>query len=580
MTTTDSGGQFKTFPSIAMTLFEVPEPAGIDGKFVYNYFLADERESENTMASWQSFNRHGRKYARQVELEFLPVSAVIPDDAALSEIQMSDREKSRLLRRYKKKITRETDFGNRKFMSIQLQDHNASSGLLASVEATLLQKKIDTYALSPLETVLKYASETTENVDGQEILDSVNVDDANEYVSIDPTTGRPFEVSKAGDVNKLTFNMVVSERFVGDIASAAIQTPLSPSATIFAGTAKELVNLQAQSRKSQSSRTISVRDFVETYRPIQQEKIGIDDVFLGGNTVMGYHIRRSRTDRPNKIKDIFITNTNAERWIDTRVTYGVQYNYSISVVYLVRLFAYRGGEVIAADILVESRESPSINILCTEAVPPVAPDALRFYILQKEGLVIEWDFPFNPTEDIKRFQIFRRKSINHPFVLIGELDFDDSTILTERSEHIHEFLTKKLDAPRVYFSDLDFTVDSDYIYAVCSVDAHDLSSPYSEQFRVRFDKFEAKLQVDFISEKNAPKPYPNFVLRSQLTEDCIRDSNHSSLYCYFDPEYLNVVNSSREDLDFLQKSRREVSYKLQLMHLNFQQSVVADINVK
>jgi hypothetical protein len=213
MTTTDSGGEFKTYPSIAMTIFEVPEPSGIDGKFVYNYFLPNERTSKRSRGSRENWKRHRERYARQVELEFEPVSAVVPNDAVLSEIQLSDREKAKLLRKYKKKIVRETDFGSKKFMSIQMQDHNASSKLLASVEATLLQKKIDTYALSPLETILKYSSETTENVDGQAILDSVDVDDQNEYVSIDPTTGRPFEVTKAGDVNKLTVNMVASERY-------------------------------------------------------------------------------------------------------------------------------------------------------------------------------------------------------------------------------------------------------------------------------------------------------------------------------------------------------------------------------
>ena len=578
--TTDSGGKFKTYPSIAMTMFDVPEPLDIDGKFIYNYFLPNERESTRTRGSFKSWIKHRKKYARQVELNFSPLSAAIPDSAVLSEILLSDREKVRLLNKNKRKILSETDFGNSKFMSIQLQDHNASTSLLASVESTLLQKKIDTHALSPLETVLKYASETTENVDGQKILDSVNVDDLNEYSAVDPTTGRLFEVAKAGDVNKLTFNMIVSERFVGDIASSAIQTPLSPAAKMLSCTANNLIDIQERMRKQQSSRSIRTSDFVETYKPIQQEKIGIDDVFIGGNTVMGYHIRKTKTSAPNKVTDIFVTNPNAINYVDTRVAYGIQYNYSISVVYLVRLFAYRKGQVIAADILIESRESPSINILCTEAVPPVAPDALRFYMLQNQGLTVEWDFPFNPSEDIKRFQIFRRGSIHEPFTLIGELDFDDSTVLTKRSEKVYDFLTEKLSSPRVYFSDLDFTVNSDFIYAVCSVDAHDLSSPYSEQFRVRFDKFEAKLQVDFISEKNAPKPYPNFVLRSQLTEDCIRDSNHSSLSCYFDPEYLQVVNSSGENLDFLQTSRSEVSYKLQLMHLNFQQSIVADINVK
>ena len=201
-------------------------------------------------------------------------------------------------------------------------------------------------------------------------------------------------------------------------------------------------------------------------------------------------------------------------------------------------------------------------------------------MLRNEGLVLEWDYPFNPTDDVKRFQIFRRATINDPFDLIGELDFDDSTIQTPRSENIHDFLKIKVEMPTSYFTDRQFDVDSNFIYAVCSVDAHDLSSPYSEQFRVSFDKFSAQIIVDFVSEKNAPKPYPNFVLRSQLTEDAIRDSRHECLKCYFDPEYLKIIDGERREVDFLQVSDTDVSYKLQLIHLNMQQSVVADIDVK
>jgi hypothetical protein len=205
---------------------------------------------------------------------------------------------------------------------------------------------------------------------------------------------------------------------------------------------------------------------------------------------------------------------------------------------------------------------------------------LEFYLIQNKDLVIEWDFPVNVTEDIKRFQVFRRASINEPFQLFRELDFDDSTVQTPRYENVPSYSSKKIAVPITSVCDYSFDLDSKFIYAVCAVDAHDLSSAYSEQFMVYYDLFAAKLVVEFISEKNAPKPYPNFLLKSQLTEDAIRDSDHTSLTCYFDPEYLRVFNGAREEVDFLQTSDTEVSYKLQLIHLNFQQSVVADIIVK
>ena len=571
---------FYTYPSVASTIFDVPEPKDITAKFKYNYFLSNERISTDTRGTEESYNRHRKKNARQVNIEFSSLNSISPNIAALTEVELSNSDKRKILSQNKDKITSELDFLSPQTVAIKLQDSSVTSRLAADIESTLLQRNVDTTGLSPMQTALTYASITSDIVDGQAMLDSVDLDDNSEYITINPVTGEPFEVQKDGDVGKLTFATSFSSRFVSDIANAAVKTPLSPASSIFEGSLGKLLEKQEQARMGTGNRVIKSSDFVRTFNPVQMEKIGIDDVFLGGNTVMGYHIRKYNHDQPDEIEHIFITNTDAKKYEDKKTLYGATYNYSIAVVYLVRVFSFRIDEVIAADLLVESRESPSINVTCKEIVPPVAPDALDFYMLQNSELIIEWGFPFNPSEDIKRFQIFRRTSIAQAFELIKELDFDDSEELTPRTESIPGYASKKVNIPTTSICDYAFTLDSKYIYAVCSVDAHDLSSPYSEQFMVSYDKFSAKLVVEFISEKNAPKPYPNFLLRNQLTEDAIRDSNHSSLTCYFDPEYLRIFDTNREEVDFLETSESEVSYKLQLMQLNFQQSVIANISIK
>ena len=361
-----------------------------------------------------------------------------------------------------------------------------------------------------------------------------------------------------------------------------MMSPVSPAASIFEGSIAELEDIQTQARADVGSgpQVVKSSDFIRTFNPIQKERIGLDDVFLGGNTVMGYHIRKYNTSNPTDVEDIYITNTSASSYSYKKIQYGETYNYSIAVVYLIRIFSYESRNAIAADLLVESRESPSINVTCREVVPPKAPDGLGFYMLPSGQLVIEWDFPVNPTDDIKRFQVYRRENIHQSFELVGEIDFDDSVVPATRYEIVSSQYVTKVKERLTSICDKLFDIDSKYIYAVCSVDAHDLSSGYSEQFEVSFDKFTGSLVINFISEKNAPKPYPNFLLRSQLTEDVMKDSNHSSLTCYFDPEYLKVFDGNKEELDFLQVSESEVSYKIQLIHLNFQQSIVADIKVK
>jgi len=582
MASSEEPGKLLSYQSISTAIFDVPEPEEIDGKFAYNYFLADERVSINTSSSLAAFDRHAQTYAREITLSFTPLTAIIPPAAELSQIQMSDRQKELMLSKNTSKIIKETEFMNSAFMALQLQDSTITERLLANVEAQLLQSKIDSTALSPTETLLKYSSVTSDNVDGQALLESVDLDDGNEYITLDPATGKPFEVRKAGAMSALTFNVVLAQKFAGDVVSAALKTPMAPAENMLRGATEKIIEIQTQARQTIDSRVIRVANYQFAVRPVAFEKIDTDDVFLGGNTVMGYRIRKSqvRKGKRNKfITDFFLTNVEATSFVDREVLYGVRYEYAISVIYLVRFFAYRRRQVVEMDLLVESRESPSIIVTCVEVVPPQAPDGLDFYLLQHGKLVLEWEFPHNPTEDIKRFQVFRRSSLEESFTLLKQLDFDDSVVQTKRSENIPQYSTVKYDRPRMFFVDEDWSIEDKYIYAICAVDAHDLGSGYSEQFQVSFDIFAAQLVIDFIATKDAPKPYPNFTLVEPLTEDSMKDSNHSALVCYFDPEYLKVIDSTGEDMQHLVSSLETPSYKLQLLHLNFQQSSVVDINV-
>ena len=107
-TTTDT--TFYTYPSVSGTIFDVPEPKDISAKFEYNYFLPDERESTNTVSDPARRARHRGNPARQVVLTFSPLSAVVADSPELSEIQLSNSEKQRMLSRNTGKIMKETEF--------------------------------------------------------------------------------------------------------------------------------------------------------------------------------------------------------------------------------------------------------------------------------------------------------------------------------------------------------------------------------------------------------------------------------------------------------------------------------------
>ena len=153
-------------------------------------------------------------------------------------------------------------------------------------------------------------------------------------------------------------------------------------------------------------------------------------------------------------------------------------------------------------------------------------------------------------------------------------------VRTPRSEFIPEFSKIPLKSSTTLFIDEEFDVDSVYIYAVCSVDAHDLSSSYSEQFKVWYDKALAKMRTQFISYGGSPKPYPNFNLVSTLTTDSIKDSLHDKLTVYFDPEYLTIKDADNNDLKHLKNSKTIPSYKIQLINLDRQLSQLLNIYVQ
>jgi hypothetical protein len=128
--------------------------------------------------------------------------------------------------------------------------------------------------------------------------------------------------------------------------------------------------------------------------------------------------------------------------------------------------------------------------------------------------------------------------------------------------------------------DTDFVkLNSDFIYAVCCIDAHGYSSAYSEQFRVRFDQLNAKLLITRVSTADAPKAYPNVNILGDFFEDLITSSGLKRIRLYFDPEYPDVLDQNGRSLKLLNISRGdETAYKLVLTEANL--ALNQTINIK
>jgi hypothetical protein len=83
-----------------------------------------------------------------------------------------------------------------------------------------------------------------------------------------------------------------------------------------------------------------------------------------------------------------------------------------------------------------------------------------------------------------------------------------------------------------------------------------------------------------VSPEGAPKPYPNVNVLGDFFSDLIKDSSHSRIRLYFDPEYLNVTNNEGRSLNLISKSNMGlVNYRLSLTELNLAQTQNIDIYV-
>ena len=254
--------------------------------------------------------------------------------------------------------------------------------------------------------------------------------------------------------------------------------------------------------------------------------------------------RRFLLDRPNPFATCNV--------IDSEVLYGSEYFYSIRSVYCREFFDIDSTDDKPKRMQqwIASKPTEPIYVKAVEYVPPKEPDGVfyKFNYGKRKGLIITWQYPSDRKRDTKYFQIFRRKSVHHPFECIAEIDFNDADISHPRREHVDLERVIKKKGITTHFQDIEFDRDSKFIYAVASVDAHGLTSGYSHQTMASFDRKRNELILKGISRSGAPKQYPNFFVDPQedettfvrtFTEDCFRVSGKKKMTVIYAPDCLS-----------------------------------------
>lgn len=299
--------------------------------------------------------------------------------------------------------------------------------------------------------------------------------------------------------------------------------------------------------------------------------------------IVGYLIDKTEITKEGNVIDhepLIVNNPFSDRTVDYRVRYGSRYKYEIRVVALFSVPAIDDdtGDIALVKTLISSRPSNTVYANCVETEAPPPPSDLNFtFDYESEKLLIHWAFPPNAQRDVKKFQVFRRKSISEPFELMKMYDFDDSAKRFENREEPDPSLVEFLSSPALYWIDDDFirtTPGISYIYAVACIDAHGFTSNYSAQFKVGWDIFKNKLTKELISHSGAPKPYPNLYLERDTFVDTIRVSGvHTrKMNVYFNPEYYYLFDDNDKRIPIFESKQRAGFYTLQILNLDNQKS--------
>jgi len=595
-------------PSILASLVDIPQPSEPTARFVYNFFEPNERISGVTDAVFNIGNPldvlgipdlDARTLAvtvpRYVQIQFTPT--LLNDELAPGPnafiVGTSPSEIELLIRDNLDKIQSELDISTRQSSALSLQDSHMATAAAAYLELSVsMRADIDGNNVDKAQFL---NSVTEDSVSGDIILSLIEDADRQDVMYIDSDSRNELNMSDLASLHAIKVWAQVDDRFVGSIVRSTVANPISP----FAGALSSLTSgpaggtageIQSRARNVHESYTINEAEYSAELIPVLAEPTV--NSWQPAAKVVAYLIMKEEVFADGSsefIESLLVMNPNATTATDSNIRYGSVYRYSIRSIALLQLPATSIGDDVPDNYttvnLVSSRSGPGMIVRCSENIPPPPPADLNFmWDYAERALVIMWEFPVNPQRDIKKFQVFRRPSLSEPFTLLAEYDFDDSAVREARSETPKSSSVIGMSYPEKWYIDEEFTKDSSFIYSLCSIDAHDMSSNYSTQFRVTFDRYKNTLVRELVSLPNAPKPYPNFYLRANLTLDAMKDSNHYTATVYFDPEYLTVMktvpNSDPVSLELLATIDQEASYKLQFINVDRQKSQVLNIELQ
>ena len=577
-----------SLPSKPALLADVPEPVLLSADFVYDFFVPDESVSEGEIppAVGPTSNEieRTRRGPRHVRVRFNPAPQ-------FSDPQEQIAKPPGFLLGNANKIVSERELSAGALVGINLQDTAADGKLfqilsgslkVAIIEAAKAPPKKASFGevfanLTPNELSLNSAAlllQTSLGVD--ETLASAIADQ--EQTGIEFLGG----ISAASAIDRImSVNVpcLLASTVMNDVLSAAADNPL----TLLSDELLQLLPRASAVQKAAQaaekvSDTLDLSEF-EVSAPFVSVHAVNQQEHRDKRQIVGYVLDKSEVlDDGTLVQhaSLIAQGPDASEFADPRVRYGATYVYTVRTVASISFEAVsedpNDQSIYLAEVLVSSRPSSHAVVQCVEHVPPPSPADISIAWDWKAMCPrLSWSFPYNSQRDIKRFQVFRRTSLSEPFKLLVEIDFDDSLARMDSGETPGRVL--KVSEPQTGWLDSEIRGNLDHIYALACVDAHGMTSSYSEQLWARWNRHGRKIEISQISRPGAPRAFPNMFVEQDIMPDALQLKNWSTVHVHFDPTMIELKTTKQENQQttttiapIVETDKRGGKYVLQLLN--------------
>ena len=615
-------------PSREIYVIDVPEIKQFNADYRYNFFVPDESVNEtggvpsNVLArSGAEVDAHFVQYSITRVPRFVVFTWTKPKLAdvgnLLSEKVMRENsfrttgeQNGSLILNNIDKIVNEDDFASNHYASVHFHDGEIDSKIHELVSGSMVQQTLEEEHdpnTSHYKAARRFIPMLPSHIRPHFIFQAMNLPfhswGGRFYVPPGASAGygirggfgyRAYQARVFSNyfqrLKHVKVNTQINTKLIHDLVNKTIKDPTSPHAA-------DLVNMHQYSKQAQHatnqrfSPAVAEQDF-KTFVPfISIRRYGTaSHIEKYGAEIVGYVIDKFEVLPDNTTKPhapIVVDSPHVDLTADFQVKFNSNYCYTIRTIALLTMPAIDDDSGIVATIKVLVSSKPSnkvyVSTLKLDSPPPPADiDFIWNYQPNPDnhnkpfGLTVTWAFPVTSERDIKQFQVFRREKTDHCFELQKVYNFDDSVVPFPSAETPDPRLVERLTSPATYWPDNEFDWDvhnskeKGLIYSVVAIDAHGLTSNYSAQFRVWFDRYKNQLQRELVSHAGAPKPYPNLYLEGHIFQNTIRVAGpHSKrMKVYFNPEYYYLYDDRQRYTKVLQTKQTGGSYKLQFLNID------------